>query len=234
MTQISDRVDSGLEAIMVEPAPRRRFFGSLSAGHLLMVLAGLLAFLLVLAVLRDSSVTHFFAKTAADIPAGTTIQAADIELVAVSGDALVGAVLTSDDVNEVITGGQVTTRALTAGTLLQPSDFAVAGFRSEIRSMSIPVSPTRAVAGSLKQGDVVDVIASDAEGAWYVLSSVEVLAVADATSGGFAASDYTVTISVDPVLSLRLACAMTGYTLDIVRSTGATPLDLPPAPDKCG
>ncbi len=234
MTQTADRVDSGLEPIMAEPAPRRRFISSLSLGHLLMVLAGLLAFLLVLVVLRDSSVTSFVAKAATDIAAGTTIDATDVELVEISGDALAGAVLTSDQVNEVITEGQVTTRGLRAGTLLQPSDFTAAGFRSEMRSMSVPISPTRAVAGSLQQGDLVDVIASGDGVSWHVMTSAEVLAVADATTGGFASGDYTVTIAVDPVLSLRLACAVTNFSIDIVRSTGATPLELKAPPEACG
>lgn len=233
MTQTTDRVDSGFEPIMAEAAPRRRFFGSFSLGHLLMVLAGLLAFLLVLAVLRDTSVTSFIAKAATDIPAGTTIDATDVELIEVSGDALAGAVLSSDQVNEAITGGHVTTRALSAGTLLQPSDFSVAGYRSQVRSMSIPISPTRAVAGSLQPGDLVDVIASGDGESWHVMTNAEVLATAAATSGGFATSDYTVTIAVDPVLSLRLACAMTNFTMDIVRATGATPLELTAAPEAC-
>jgi Flp pilus assembly protein CpaB len=234
MTQITDRLDSGLEPIMAEPAPRRRLFGSFSLGHFLMVLAGLLTFLLVLAALRDTSVTSFIAKAATDIPAGTTIAATDVELIEVSGTAIAAAVLTSDEINEVITGGRVTTRALSAGTLLQPSDFTAAGYRSQIRSMSIPISPTRAVAGSLQPGDLVDVIASGDGASWHVMTSAEVLAVADATTGGFASSDYTVTIAVDPIFSLRLACAMTNFSIDIVRSTGATPLDLAAAPEECG
>ncbi|MFC2176938.1 RcpC/CpaB family pilus assembly protein [Actinomycetota bacterium] len=234
MTQTADRVDPGLEPIMADPVARRRFFGSFSLGHLLMVLTSLLAFLLVLAVLRDTSVTSFVAQAAADLPAGTTINAADVDLIEISGDALVGTVLTSDQVNEVITGGQVTTRALSVGTLLQSTDFTAAGQRSQIRSMSIPISPTRAVAGSLKQGDLVDVLASGDGVSWHVMTSAEVLAVADATKGGFASSDYTVTIAVDPTLSLRLACAMTNFSLDIVRSTGATPLGLLSPPEECG
>jgi len=234
MTQITDRLDSGFGPIMAEPAPRRRFFGSVSLGHLLMVLAGLLAFLLVLAVLRDTSVTSFIAKAATDIPAGTTIDATDVELIEVSGAALTGVVLSSDGINEVITGGQVTTRALSVGTLLQPSDFTAAGYRSHIRSMSIPISPTRAVAGSLQPGDLVDVIASGDGASWHVMASAEVLAVANATTGGFASSDYTVTIAVDPIFSLRLACAMTNFSMDIVRSTGAAPLELAAAPEECG
>lgn len=234
MTQITDRLDPGLERIMAEPAPRRRFYGAFSLAHLLMVLAGLLAFLLVLAVLRDTSVTSFIAKAATDIPAGTTIDADDVELIEVSGDAIAGSVLTSDQVNEVILGGQVTTRALSVGTLLQPADFTAAGHGSQIRSMSIPISPTRAVAGSLQPGDLVDVIASGDGVSWHVMANAEVLAAAGPTSGGFANNDYTVTIAVDPTLSLRLACAMTNFTLDLVRSTGATPLELAAAPEVCG
>ena len=234
MTQTVKPVDSGLEPIMVEPAPRRRFVGRLSLGHLVMVLAGLLAFLLVLAVLRDSSVTTFIAKAARDIPAGTTIGAEDVELIEVSGDTLAGAVLTSDQINQIIVAGQVTNRALAAGTLLQQADFGAAGFQTEIRSMSIPISPSRAVAGSLKAGDLIDVIASDDEITWYVATSAEVLAVADPTTGGFASNDYTVTIVVDPVISLRLSCAMENYSLDVARATGAVPIQVQPAPSGCG
>lgn len=234
MTQTVNPLDTGLEPIMAEPAPRRRFIGRLSLGHLVMILAGLMAFLLVLAVLRDNSVTNFIAKAAVDISAGTTIDADDIELVEVSGDALAGAVLTADEVNEIITQGQVTTRALSVGTLLQPSDFGAAGFQTEIRSMSIPISPSRAVAGSLKTGDLVDVIASNDGGSWYVTTSAEVLSVADATTGGFATNDYTITIVVNPSISLRLACAMENYSIDVARSTGATPIQTQPTPENCG
>ncbi len=234
MTQTADRVDPGLEPAMVEAAPRRRLFGSFALGHLLMILAGLLAFLLVLAALRDTSATSFVGKAATDIPAGTTIEAADVELIEISGDALGGAVLSSDQLNEVITGGQVTTRALSTGTLLQPSDFTAVGYQTQIRSMSIPISPTRAVAGSLQPGDLVDIIASADGVSWHVMTSAEVLATADATTGGFASNDYTVTVAVDPILSLRLACAMTNFSMDIVRATGATPLELPAAPRECG
>jgi Flp pilus assembly protein CpaB len=198
-----------------------------------MILAGLLAFLLVLVVLRDNSVTNFIAKAAVEIPAGTTITGDDVELVEVTGESLIGVVLSADEVNAVITEGRVTTRALAVGTLLQPADFAVTGVRTDIRSMSIPVSPTRAVAGSLKAGDLVDVVASDDEVSWYVTTSAEVLGVAEASSGGFASNDYTITIVVDPIVSLRLACGMENYSLNVVRATGATPIQLPDPPDKC-
>ena len=109
MTQTATPVDTGLEPIMGDPAPRRRFIGRLSLGHLVMVLAGLLAFLLVLAVLRDNSVTNFVAKAARDIPAGTTIGGEDVELIEITGDALAGAVL--DDIGpDLNTAG--TTRIL--------------------------------------------------------------------------------------------------------------------------
>ncbi len=232
MTQTVNPVDSGLEPVMADPAPRRRWVGRLSLGHLVMILAGLLAFLLVLAVLRDNSATSFVAKAARDIPAGTTIGADDVELVEITGDALVGAVLTSDQINRVIIDGQVTSRALAVGTLLQPSDFGAAGVVTDIRSMSIPVSPARAVAGSLKPGDLVDVIASDQDGSWYVTTSAEVLAVA-AEATGFSSGDYTVTVAVDPVIGLRLACAMANYSIDIARSTGAAAIGDAPIPEAC-
>ena len=224
MTQTFNPVDSGLEPLMADPAPRRRFIGRLSLGHLVMVLAGLLAFLLVLAVLRDNSVTTFIAQAARDIPAGTTVGADDIELVEVSGDALAVAVLDADQINQVIVDGQVTNRAIAIGTLLQQSDFSAAGFVTDIRSMSIPLAPNRAVAGTLKPGDLVDVVASDDTGSWYVTTSAEVLAVASPETGGFSSNDYTVTIAIDPVIGLRLACAMENFSIDIVRSTGAAPI----------
>jgi Flp pilus assembly protein CpaB len=99
--------------------------------------------------------------------------------------------------------------------------------------MSIPISPTKAVAGTLQAGDLVDVIASGELGSWYVTTSAEVLAVSDPTAGGFASTDYTVTIAVDPQISLRLACAMDNGKIDIARATGATPIALPPPVEPC-
>ncbi len=233
MTQTASPVESGVEPTLAEPAPRRRFLARLSLGHVVMVLSGLLAFLLVLVVLRDNTSTSFFASAAVDIPAGTTVDANDVTLIEIPGDALVGVVLSADEVNAIITSGQVTTRAISAGTLLQRGDFSPGGLRSEIRSMSIPVSPTRAVAGSLKPGDVVDVIASDDEGSWYVTTGAEVLAVAEPTTGGFASNDYTITIAVDPVISLRLACGLANFAIDVTRATGASPIELGPTPATC-
>lgn len=233
MTQTVNPVDSGLEPVMAEPAPRRRLIARFSLGHLVMILAGLLAFLLALAVLRDNSVTTFVATAANDIAAGTTISASDIELVEVTGNALADSVLDADAVNQIIIDGLVTSRAIAAGTLLQPTDFLAAGGAVDIRSMSIPISPARAVAGSLKGGDLVDVIASDDEGSWYVTTGAQVLAVASAETGGFSSNDYTITIAVDAVVGLRLACAMENFTIDVVRSTGAPAIGGAPIASLC-
>ena len=234
MTQTARSVEHSLEPVIADAAPRRRLLGRLSLGHLVMILAGLMAFLLVLVVLRENTETTAVAKTVVEVPAGARITASDVELVQVVGDSLAGAVLNADEVNAIITGGQVSTRLLAPGTLLQPSDFSVAEFQTEIRSMSIPVGPANAVAGSLKVGDLVDVVATSDDFAWYVVTSAEVLAVADPSTGGFASNDYTVTVVVTPSSALRVACAIDGYSLNVVRATGAVPIEPSVPPGECG
>lgn len=54
MTQTVERSDRTALPIG-DPVPKRRLASRLSLGHLIMVVAGLTAFILVLAVLRDRS-----------------------------------------------------------------------------------------------------------------------------------------------------------------------------------
>ena len=78
MTRTADRLGSGTDPLAVEPAPRRPLLSRLSLGHVIMILAGLLAFLLVLVVLRERGESFQIAVAAQQIDAGTQLQATDV------------------------------------------------------------------------------------------------------------------------------------------------------------
>ena len=73
MTQTADRPDAMVGPFAVEPVPKRPLLRRLSLGHLIMVLAGMLAFLLVLAVLRERGEVLQIAVAVDQIDAGTAL-----------------------------------------------------------------------------------------------------------------------------------------------------------------
>jgi hypothetical protein len=74
-------------------------------------------------------------------------------------------------------------------------------------------------------GDLVDVIVVRDGIARYVTTGAEVIAAGDSGSGVGTRSGFTITLRVDAPTSLRLAAALNGGALEIVRSTGAEPAD---------
>src|SRR5205823_5108936 len=97
-----------------------------------------------------------------------------------------------------------------------------------------PVRPLRSrvssghvvmVVANLAAGDRIDVLASSDDGAraGYVLAEADVVAVHASTSGPLRAGDgqITITVAVDAVGAQRLASALHGDHLLVVRATGA-------------
>ncbi len=88
--------------------------------------------------------------------------------------------------------------------------------------MSIPISPSQAVAADLRRGDRVDVISVVDGVPAYIANDIEVLAVGDSGEGRLATtSDYSVTVGVDADVALAIAGALDAGDVHIVRSTGA-------------
>jgi Flp pilus assembly protein CpaB len=119
------------------------------------------------------------------------------------------------------------------GELLQTGTVAAAPGAVGARELSFAVDRDRAVAGRLRAGDRIDVLATYGDGATsetvQVLSGVTVRRIdgsGGTTSGDAlgAAAGQTVTVDVrDPAVVRRAVNASRAATLTVVRSTGAEP-----------
>jgi Flp pilus assembly protein CpaB len=208
------------------PAPAPRGPGArsrLSLGHVITLLAGLLAMLLVFSVLRERDTTWRVAVAGAEIRAGTAVDRASFRLVEVHVPAAVRGTLV-EPASLARLRGWIATRTILPGELVSRGDLRPPAAPSALRAMSIPVEAAHAVGGSLAAGDHVDVIQVDEDGhARYVVSSAQVLAVNRPDAGviGAAAGASSITVAVDARQALKLAAAIRSQRFEIVRSTGA-------------
>lgn len=225
MTRTADRLGSATDPLAVEPAPRRPLLSRLSLGHVIMVLAGLLAFLLVLVVLRERGETVQIAVAVDQIDAGTALQRGDVRYAALGNadEQLLQTFLTPEDIGVAVDDGWIATRTIAAGVALTSDDFRLEATASDLRAMSLPVASAHAVNGAIVAGDRVDIIAVDRGIAEYVAIDVEVIAVG--ASGTSTRSGFALTVAVDDATSLRLAVAINSAAIEVVRSTGATKAD---------
>ena len=225
MTQTADLPDAMVGPFAVEPVPKRPLLRRLSLGHLIMVLAGMLAFLLVLAVLRERGEVLQIAVAVDQIDAGTALASSDVRYADLSDadDTLLLAFLTPEVVDQAIADGWVATRTLRAGVPLTTSDFRKEAATSELRAMSVPIGTEHAVNGAIVPGDRIDIIVVRQGVAQYVATDIEVIAIGTTSATG--RSDFALTVAVDATTSLRLAGAINNGSLEIVRATGAASAD---------
>ena len=192
-----------------------------------MVGSGLLAFVLVAAILRSRDATVAIAVARHDIAAGQSIAADDVEGQALPADSgLLGALARLSDV----TGGAAGVAAypIRAGEPITTGALRAAAAPGARRAMSISVERNHAAGGELREGDRVDVIAVDKDtGAGrFVLRGAEVIGVASKSrSGGIGTvtGSYYVTVAVTAEESLALAEAVRNDDIEVLRSTGAPP-----------
>ncbi len=204
-------------------APRRSLLSRLSTGHVVMIVAGLLAVVANLAVLSSRDDVFSVASAAGEIRQGQAITADAFEAVDVNvdEDTLRDLVLSAD---LGALEGKIAARTIPAGALVHPDDFRSASAPLELRAMSIPVDREDAVGGDVSAGDLVDVIAVQDGIAEYITTAAEVLAVPESATTGIAGGgSYYVTVAVDAETALRLALALDEGDVSVVRSTGATP-----------
>lgn len=218
--------DTSVPAAHPGPAPASRRPASrsrLSFGHVVTLLAGLLATVLVFSILRERDTTFQAAAAGAEIRAGTTVERTALRTVGVQvPDDVRGRLIDPAALGRF--RGWIATRTLQPGELLSRGDLRPPAAPSALRAMSVPVEASHAVGGALAAGDRLDVIQVDEAGrASYVVSGAEVLAVNRPDSGviGAAASSSSLTVAVDARQALRLAAAIRGQRFEIVRSTGA-------------
>lgn len=207
------------------PSPPHRLLGRLSTGHLLMLLAGVVAAVANYAALTGGEGRMSVLVADAEIAAGDPLDAAALSTAAIDpagslGDRLVGASERSD-----LDGAVAATRVET-GEPLRRSDVQEAAAPGGQRAMSVPVDAPHAVGGALRPGDRVDLIETNGTEAAYLVTDAQVLAVPEGGDGGLKGlSGFSVTIAVGADEALELAEAIHEGELDVVRATGADPAD---------
>lgn len=203
------------------PAPGRRgLLSRLSAGHIIMIVAGLLAALVNFNLLQQRDATFPVAVARADLIPGQPVTAGDFgveEIKATEG--VLNTLLLFEDVATI--EGMIIIRPVRAGQLVGPADFQEPAAPLQQRAMSIPIETDLAVGGAITEADLIDIIHVDNQVARYVAVSIPVLAVAgeEASFGG--TIDFYVVVAVDAETSLKIASALDEGTVMLVRSTGA-------------
>ena len=205
-----------------ETPPKRSPLSRVSFGHVLMVLAGLLAVLFNLALLRGDGSERMVTVADRDLPSGTRIDAGDLRYVSSPLEgSMAERFVPQEDAAGLI--GLVVTRPLAAGDPIFDSDVRPEAAPGAGRAMSVPVDPSQAVGGALQRGDRVDVIGVEDGVAVYVATSVEVLAVPETTGSGLQAATgaFSVTLAVDDAEAIAIAATLDSGEVHILRSTGA-------------
>lgn len=209
--------------------PRRRITSRLSSGHVLVIVAALLAAVANYAVLRGGETEVVVMVAAADIPAGSVITADHLRPAVVGSElGALDQLVTRDDVGHL--DGRVAAVAIPAGAPLRQSDLVPASSPGAgERRISIPIERDRAVGGAIVPEDRIDVIRVVEGEASYLVSGARVLAVADASDAGLGSmSGFHVTIAVDADTALCLASAIESGGLTVVLSTGQEPVPVTP------
>ncbi len=207
------------------PRPHRRALASrLSPGHLLMIVAGLLAALMNYSLLRSRDDTVQVAVATQDIHPGDELSGAVGTARVRVDDGVLPALVAPRELKT----GQVATVFVPEGEPLRRSDLRDPAASNGLRAMSVPIDPAHAVAGDLEAGDRVDVITVLKGGARYIAMNVEVIAARSAGAGGAlpGVGTNSVTLAVDAQTALRLATAIRADAVELIRSTGAMPVSL--------
>lgn len=204
------------------PRPKRNPLTRITASHLLMVLAAVLAFATNVIVLRNQDETRSVAVTTSRIEAGRTLTASDFAEAPVDlGDDLFATLIPWE--RSPTLAGMVAARTMGAGQMVMAADMRPAAAPDRLRAISIPIDPEHAVGGDLVAGDRIDLISVSEEGSTYVLSAAEVLSVPAPGRGSIAGvGGFYLVVAVDAEQALAVASAIQLGAIEVVRSTGST------------
>lgn len=218
-----DGYDGSIEPL---PTSKRPWWSRASAAQIFMIVAGILAFIANLAILRAREEVVLVAVAARDINAGVTIdETVHVDYVELNGsdDVLAPLVLASEI---AALDGFILSSPMRVGEMFTQSELVASVNRIDQRAIALAVGRDHAVNGDIDVGDRVDVIWVDADVARYVVTGVEVIDTSngDRSGGAFAGSQtFSLTVSVDDVQALKLAEALNSGQIEVVRSTGANP-----------
>jgi len=223
---------SGLSEQSSVPPPRRRLRGRITSGHMLMIVAALTAAIFNYAFLQSADQREQVSVLRAPVTAGQVLAPVDFTTagIAASGEVLEALVRPED--LEGITGA-IAGVDLPANMPVRHDELRAAAASDGRRAMSIPIDVSRAVGGALTPGDRVDVIATGEGQARYLLTDTEVLDVSGnpAGQGLDQLGSFSLTVAVEAENALGLAHALSEGALDVVRSTGADPVNVETAHD---
>lgn len=216
-----ESIDGSVESLR---AAKRPWWSRASAAQIFMIVAGILAFIVNLTILRARDDVTLIAVAATDINAGVTIdEASHITYVEINGD--------GDSISPMLTVAEVETYAgrilsspMRAGDLFIESELVLAATPLDQRAIALAVGRDHAVGGEIGIGDRVDVIWVNDDVAEYVVTGVEVIdtSASERSGGAFSANQtFSITVAVDDVQALRLAEALNSGQIEVVRSTGA-------------
>jgi Flp pilus assembly protein CpaB len=207
------------------PSTRRRVGRRLSGSHLFIGIVAVLAFALNYLALQDREATTLVAVAARPLPAGSLLGADDVRFVPVASEFEgVGSLLTQAELGT--REGWFLTRPVGIDGIIDEGLLSEPGAPSGLRAMSIPVEVEHAAGGGIGVGDRVDVISTAGDEAAYVVSDVSVLSVANRDAAPLGAiGAYHIVVAVDADQALLLAEAISHGSLEVVRSTGAPPVD---------
>jgi Flp pilus assembly protein CpaB len=204
---------------------RRRARRRPSATHLVIGAVAILAFVLNLLALRDRDATVMVAVAARPLAVGTVLSPDAVRLVPAAAD-FEGLPSLVAEAQLPTVEGWVLGRSVPSGGLIERTMLVEPGAPSGLRSMSIPVAAEHAAGGSIGPGDRVDIISVEDGAAAYVAVGLEVLAASERQGGSLGGlGTFYIVVAVDQEQALRLAEAIDGGSLEVVRSTGAAEID---------
>ena len=207
------------------PRPKRNPLTRITASHLLMVLAAVLAFATNVMVLRNQEETRSIVVAATSIEAGRSLSPEDFRVAEVDlDDDLFASLIPWEQATGL--SGKVAARAIGAGEMVSVADVRSAAAPHSLRAISIPIDPEHAVGGQLLVGDRIDLISVSNEVGRYVLTNAEVLAVPTEARASFRGSGgYYLVVAVDADQALAVAGAIRQGEIEVVRSTGSTTVE---------
>ncbi|HEY7469719.1 MAG TPA: hypothetical protein VIC07_09380 [Acidimicrobiia bacterium] len=203
--------------------PTRRSVRRPSTAHILIVVAALLAFGLNYLALQSRDATVLVAVADGDIGEGTAFSADLVRLSALpsSFEGVPHLILESDLKRFE---GWILTRSLSDGELVDRAIVVHPGATGGRRTMSIPVGVEHAAGATVVAGDRVDVISIVDGESLFVATDLEVVSVADPASGGLSGAEpYHIVVAVTADEALEVAGAIAQGSVELVRSTGASP-----------
>lgn len=194
----------------------------LTLAHVLMVLAGLMTFILVSAVLNDRRETEQVLVATIPAPAGSEVSALGLETIDVPvNHPLAGQFATFGSVS----GDERIARDVQAGQPILGNDLLAPQDRVGVRTYTVEIDEVIIRGLRLRANDRVDLIGIGENGeVYYVVTDVLVSSLsAPADGSGFVsnANSSFLTVEVTAEDALELSAALRRGDLDVLRSTGA-------------